>query len=143
VGVSNASIVAKPSVTASFGKPAIFRSGVEVPIQVSVDPETGTKVFEYRQTGLTLEFVAVPVGVHLIRLDISANMSTVDDTTTENPRFDTRSVSTTVDLRRGDTVLLSGLDELEISSSQSSDFGLPSSSRSKVNRSVGLFVTIE
>lgn len=140
---SFAQIVSEPSVTSTFGFPAVFRSGADVPVRTSVDPETGAEVVEYRETGLTTTFEAVPIGSNLVRVTVSIAFSSIDGLgVLDNPNFDTRSIQTTVDLRRGDTVLLSGLSETQRSSSEGVDFFLPSSAGLDATSSLGLFVTL-
>lgn len=140
---SFAQIVARPSVTATMGLPATFRSGGEVPLVSSYDPETGAQEVTYREVGLSTRFTAVPLLGNLVRLTLDIEMTTQAGTgVVENPVFETRSVSTTVDLHRGDTVLLSGLAELQRSRSRSRSFGLPGSAGSSGDKSLGLFVTL-
>lgn len=136
-------VVARPAVTATFGLPAVFRSGASVPVIGGSDPETGAETVEYRDTGLTARFTASPLLGELVRLQLDIELSSVAGSgVRDNPSFDVRSVSTTVDLRRGDTVLLSGLAEMQRSSARGRSFGLPSSAGSRADRSLGLFVTL-
>lgn len=140
---SFAQIVARPSVTGTLGVPATFRSGGSVPVLASVDPETGAETVEYRDVGLTTRFTVTPLLGSLLRLSVEVELSNVAGAgVLDNPSFDTRSVSTSVDLHRGDTVMLSGLAELERSGSRSRSFGIPGSAGSSSDKSLGLFVTL-
>lgn len=138
-----AQVVSKPSVSASFGRPSVFRSGSEIPIRGSVNPDTGAEDFEYRPTGITTSFTATPIGPHLIRLVVSVELSSVGAAgVVDNPTFDTQSIETVVDLARGDTVFLSGLTSSVQSASKGRALFLPNATAADTKSSLGLFVTL-
>lgn len=142
---SFADVVSKPAVTATFGRLARFQSGRDVPIVQGVDPETGAELTSYRSTGLLTTFDVVPIGSRLLRVTVQIEISSVDGSgVRDNPSFSTRSITTSVDLARGDTVLLSGLTQDERSSSRGrAGFLLPSSAGRNQSRSLGLFLTVQ
>jgi len=137
-------VVARPSLTATLGVPAEFRSGGEVPVVGSVDLETGAETITYREVGLSMRATAAPLLGGLVRVALVVELANVEGTgVRNNPSFETRSVSTSVDLRRGDTVMLSGLAEMTRASSRGRSFGLPSFAGRQEDRQLGLFVTLE
>lgn len=135
-------LISRPSLTGVVGQRAVFRSGQQVPVRVGVDLENDVELFEYRDSGLTLSVDTSFVGDGLFRLVVTFSSSSVDgEGVLGNPIFSNRSVETVVDLRRGGTVFLSGLSELEASSSAGSSLFLPFRSGVSSDRRLGLLLT--
>lgn len=105
--------LAAPSLSTVSGEPAEFLAGGEIP--VAVLNQFGQPVVEFHEFGIRLEVEPVMDRNHNIRARVAARISTVDFSTIVNgvPGFRERSTSSTITARPGDTIVLSGLVNLE------------------------------
>jgi len=109
-----AKILAEPTLVTISGRPATFISGGEfaVPTIVGVDgAKAATTTF--RGYGTMLTFTPTVLDKDRIRLQVNPQFSTINNATTVNGIFgvDTRSASTTVELREGQVLAIAGLTQ--------------------------------
>lgn len=115
----NAKILAEPNVLAGNRETATFLAGGELPIPVvqgtSADV-TGTRVsIEYKKFGVQLRFTGEIVSDELVKLTLAPEVSSLDFGNAiiisgfRVPAFRTRRVETTVDVRRNQSLVISGL----------------------------------
>ncbi|HJU91071.1 MAG TPA: pilus assembly protein N-terminal domain-containing protein [Gemmatimonadaceae bacterium] len=114
-----AKILAEPNVLAGNRETATFLAGGELPIPVvqgtSADV-TGTRVsIEYKKFGIQLRFTGEIVSDELIKLTLVPEVSSLDFGNAiiisgfRVPAFRTRRIETTVDVRRSQSLIISGL----------------------------------
>lgn len=105
--------LANPSLIAMSGTEATFNVGGEVPISTVVTGDNGNVATQtsYRPFGVILRFRPVVLDKGLINLYVNPEVSEVDwaNTVNGNPSFVTRSASTTVELRDGQSFAIAGL----------------------------------
>jgi Flp pilus assembly secretin CpaC len=113
--------LAEPTVMAGNKEPADFLAGGEVPIPVvqtggSAATSGGAPVtIAYKEYGVKLHFVAEILSDTLIQLQLTPEVSTLDYTNAitlsgfKIPALSTRKVQSTVDVRRGESLILSGM----------------------------------
>lgn len=105
--------LAEPNLTALSGQEANFLAGGEYPIPVA--QEEGAIAVEFKPFGVQLNFVPRVLDDEVINLEIAAGVSSIDpsngysDGTITIAGFRTRSTSTTVSLRDGDSFAIAGL----------------------------------
>ena len=105
--------LAEPNLTALSGQEANFLAGGEYPVPVPQDD--GTISIEYRPFGIELNFTPRVVDGDLVNLELEASVSSIDPANgidLNNLRVDafrTRSTSTTVELRDGESFAVAGL----------------------------------
>ncbi|ECH6756014.1 type II and III secretion system protein, partial [Salmonella enterica subsp. enterica] len=97
------------------GSSATLAGGASVPTLGSVSYENGTPVqsVEYRNTGVTLQ-VSPVITQDLISMNINEQLSDYSETTTgvnNSPTFTNRQITTTVNMKDGDIIVLSGLTQ--------------------------------
>jgi pilus assembly protein CpaC len=109
-----AKILAEPTLVTISGKPATFISGGEfaVPTVVGVDG-VGAATTTFRGYGTMLTFTPTVLDKDRIRLQVNPQFSTLNTATKVNGIFglDTRSASTTVELREGQVLAIAGLTQ--------------------------------
>ena len=114
-----AKILAEPNVLAGNRETATFLAGGELPIPVvqgtSADV-TGTRVsIEYKKFGIQLRFTGEIVSDELVKLNLVPEVSSLDFGNAiiisgfRVPAFRTRRVETTVDVRKDQSLIISGL----------------------------------
>ncbi|MAO26864.1 type II and III secretion system protein family protein [Roseovarius sp.] len=105
--------LAEPNLTALSGQEANFLAGGEYPIPVA--QEEGVVTVEFKPFGVQLNFIPRVLDDEVINLEIAAGVSSIDpsngysDGTLTIAGFRTRSTSTTVSLRDGDSFAIAGL----------------------------------
>jgi Flp pilus assembly secretin CpaC len=114
----NARSLAEPTLIAGNRDTASFLAGGELPIPI-VQPGSGngvaTILIQYRPFGVKLNFVAEVLNDSLIKLRVEPEVSTLDFANAlllsgfRVPALRTRRVATTVDVRPGQSLILSGL----------------------------------
>jgi pilus assembly protein CpaC len=116
-------ILAEPNLVVMNGHEANFLAGGEFPIPV---PQTsgggggGTITIEFKEFGVSLAFQPFILEDGVIRLSVSPEVSSLDDSgglTIQGfrvPALTTRSVNTVVELREGQTLAIAGLLLVEI-----------------------------
>ncbi|MFT5000770.1 MAG: pilus assembly protein CpaC [Planctomycetota bacterium] len=106
--------LAEPNLVAISGQSASFLAGGEYPIPVASDNGT---VVEYKEFGIRMGFTPVVVDSDLIRITLDAEVSSIDTTVSVTAGgfsvngFKTRSTSTSVELRDGQSFAIAGLLE--------------------------------
>lgn len=107
--------LAEPNLSALSGQEASFLAGGEYPVPVS--QEDGVTTVEFKPFGIELDFVPRVVDGDLINLELEASVSAIDTAnsiTTDSfsiSAFSTRSTSTTVEMRDGESFAIAGLIE--------------------------------
>jgi pilus assembly protein CpaC len=106
-------VLAEPNLTATSGSPANFLAGGEYPIPV---PQSlGVTTIEYKNYGVSLNFVATIVDGGRINLKVApevSELSTQGEITLDGetiPALTTRRAETTVDLASGQSLAIAGL----------------------------------
>jgi pilus assembly protein CpaC len=116
-----AKILADPNLTTVSGRPAFMNAGGEFP--VIVPQSLGTVSVEYRRFGTQIDFVPIVLGNGVIRLEIRARVSEIDDSRsvtingTQVPGLRTREADTASELRAGQTIAIAGLVQTRVESS--------------------------
>jgi pilus assembly protein CpaC len=112
-----AKTLAEPNLLAGNKDTATFLAGGELPIPV-VQPGEGatTRVtIQYKEFGVRLRFIAEILSDSLVKLNVTPEVSSLDFVNGIElsgfriPAFRTRRVSTTVDVRRDQSMIISGL----------------------------------
>lgn len=111
-----AKILAQPTLVTMSGRPATFISGGEfaVPTVVGISGAEAATT-EFRGYGTLLNFTPTVLDKDRIRLDVNPQFSTLNSDTSVNGIFgvDTRSASTTVELREGQVLAIAGLTQTQ------------------------------
>jgi pilus assembly protein CpaC len=112
-----AKTLAEPNLLAGNKDTATFLAGGEIPVPV-VQPGEGTTTrvtIQYKEFGVRLRFVAEILSDSLVKLNVTPEVSSLDFVNGIElsgfriPAFRTRRVSTTVDVRRDQSMIISGL----------------------------------
>src|SRR5688572_12049000 len=114
-----ARLLAEPTILAGNNETATFLAGGEVPIPivqgVGVGGVGGGVGIEYRAFGVQLQFTGEIVSDSLIKLNISPEVSSLDFANAITisgfriPAFLTRRITSTVDVRRDQSLIISGM----------------------------------
>ncbi|MBD3672515.1 MAG: pilus assembly protein N-terminal domain-containing protein [Planctomycetaceae bacterium] len=112
IGTGTAKILAEPNLVVVSGQTANFIAGGEfaVPTAVGVDGVSAAST-SFKGFGTQLTFTPTVLDKDRIRLNVSPTFSTLNKTNSVNGIFglDSRSVSTTVELREGQVLAIAGL----------------------------------
>jgi pilus assembly protein CpaC len=107
-----AKVLAQPNLVTISGQSASFVAGGQfaVPTIVGVDG-VGAATTQFKNHGTQLTFTPTVLDKDRIRLQVQPEFSNINQATTVNGIFglDTRSVTTTVDLREGQVLAIAGL----------------------------------
>lgn len=105
----NARLLAEPQLSVVSGEDAEFLVGGEVPIPVP-DGEGGIEI-EYKEYGIILNIAPQADAAGAISAQVEVEVSSIDDSVTVNgyPGFVTRRTDTDVNLRNGESFVISGL----------------------------------
>ncbi|MGE4313692.1 MAG: type II and III secretion system protein family protein [Pseudobdellovibrionaceae bacterium] len=120
-------ILAEPNLTAVSGEQAGFLAGGEFPIPTGRDRD-GNITIEYREFGVSLNFVPIVLSDDRISLQLSTEVSSLDFgqgitlADVSVPGLDVRRASTTVELGSGRSIMIAGLLRSETTKGMS---GLP------------------
>ena len=126
-------ILAEPNIVALHGHQASFLAGGQYPVpSVQRGGGAGNTTVQYRSYGVMLDFVPYIMEDETIRLSVAPSVSSIDEglATTLVPGGDpipattNRSVSTTVELREGQTLAIAGLLSVEMDGTTSRIPGL-------------------
>jgi pilus assembly protein CpaC len=103
--------LAEPNLTALSGQTAEFLAGGEFPVPVQSDNGVGV---EFKPFGVQLSFTPTVVDEDIINLQLNTEVSSIGDTINlgggaQIPSTNTRSASTTVELRDGESFAIAGL----------------------------------
>ncbi len=101
--------LAEPNLTALSGQTAEFLAGGEFPIPT--ESESGGTTIEFKPFGVQLEFTPTVVDGDIINLELAAEISSIGEVIagTNTPALSTRSASTVVEMRDGDSFAIAGL----------------------------------
>ncbi|WP_281983709.1 type II and III secretion system protein family protein [Thalassorhabdomicrobium marinisediminis] len=105
--------LAEPNLTALSGQEASFLAGGEYPVPVAQDADTIS--VEYKPFGIELDFIPRVIDGDIINLELAASVSSLDPSNgfSQNgfniDAFKTRSTSTTVEMRDGESFAIAGL----------------------------------
>ena len=106
-------ILAEPELVTTNGRPATMLAGGEFPILV---PQSlGTTTIEWREFGVRMQFVPIILGNGRLRLEVMPEVSERDFTNAVDlagvtvPGLTTRRVNTQVEMRFGQTLMITGL----------------------------------
>lgn len=115
-GVAN--LLAEPNLTTISGRPASFLAGGEVPIPVPGDD--GTVTIQYRQFGVSLNFVPTVMTKERISLQVQPEVSAISNIGAisisgfQVPSFSVRRASATVEVGSGQSIAIAGLLQNDI-----------------------------
>ncbi|HFE7524467.1 TPA: type II secretion system protein GspD [Salmonella enterica subsp. enterica serovar Newport] len=128
------------------GSSATLAGGASVPTLGSVSYENGTPVqsVAYRNTGVTLQ-VSPVITQDLISMNINEQLSDYSETTTgvnNSPTFTNRQITTTVNMKDGDIIVLSGLTQDKDGKQSTGLSFLPKSWSTKSNQKTGMDLLI-
>lgn len=115
------SLLAEPNLTAINGETGEFLAGSEIPILVPGGGGDGTTTIEYKQVGVSLEYIPTLLPGNRINLRIRPEVSSplasggvlIDGFAI--PAFSVRRTETSVELASGQTMALAGLFQRDIS----------------------------
>jgi pilus assembly protein CpaC len=112
----NARFLAEPNLMAGNNDTATFLAGGELPIPVVQGAQTGGGVtLQYREFGIRLMFIGEIISDSLIKLHVTPEVSSLDFANAVTlqgfrvPAFRTRRVSTTLDVRQNQSLIISGM----------------------------------
>lgn len=108
--------LATPDLTTLNGQIAVFQAGGSFPVPVVTGATaTGLQGTTFQDFGVSLFFTPVVTDKNRIRLQVNTSVSTLDEAlaatvgNTNVPGLEDRTVSTTVELRQGETLAIAGL----------------------------------
>jgi pilus assembly protein CpaC len=105
-------LLSEPTLVTLSGRPATFIAGGEfaVPTAVGVNG-VGAVTTDFRAYGAIITFLPTVLDKDLIRLEVAPEFSQIDRQNTVNgtPGLRTRAVTTTVEMREGQTLAIAGL----------------------------------
>lgn len=112
-----AKTLAEPNLLAGNKDTATFLAGGEIPVPVVQPGDGGTTriTIQYKEFGVRLRFLAEILSDSLVKLNVTPEVSSLDFVNGVElsgfriPAFRTRRVSTTVDVRRDQSMIISGL----------------------------------
>jgi pilus assembly protein CpaC len=113
-----AKTLAEPNLLAGNKDSATFLAGGELPIPVVQPGDQNTQArvtIQYKEFGVRLKFIAEILSDSLVKLNVTPEVSSLDFVNGIElsgfrvPAFRTRRVSTTVDVRRDQSMIISGL----------------------------------
>jgi Flp pilus assembly secretin CpaC len=115
--LGHAKILAEPNLIAGNHDTASFLAGGEIPVPIAQPTTNGapTITIQYREFGIRLTFIPEIVSDSLIKLNVHPEVSSLDFTNAVEisgfriPALRTRRIGTTVDVRRDQSLVLSGL----------------------------------
>ena len=114
----NAKTLAEPNLLAGNKDTATFLAGGEIPIpiiQPSAQGGNSSVSIQYKEFGVRLKFLAEILSDSLVKLAVTPEVSSLDFVNGVDisgfriPAFRTRRISTTVDVRRDQSMIISGL----------------------------------
>ncbi|TDJ27973.1 MAG: type II and III secretion system protein family protein [Gammaproteobacteria bacterium] len=108
-------ILAEPTLTTLTGKQAYFNSGGQIAVRTSNGFGDVNTVF--KDFGVSVRFTPIVLGSGLINLTIEAEVLEIVNRDPEALEFGQRKVSSTVELREGQTMALAGLIDSRLQSS--------------------------
>jgi pilus assembly protein CpaC len=120
-------ILSEPTLVTLSGRPATFVAGGEFAVPTTVGVAGAAAVTtDFRAFGAIITFLPVVLDKDLIRLEVAPEFSRINRENTVNgtPGLDTRAVTTTVELREGQTLAIAGLLEDSMNGDNASNIPL-------------------
>lgn len=114
-------LLAEPTVVATHGRTAKFRSGGKVPSMVA--GTCGASAIQYEEYGTSIEFLPLVIAPDRLRLEVRPEVSEPDAAKgihhrgIRAPAFTTRALETEVEMHSGQTLVLAGLIQCRSESS--------------------------
>ena len=113
----NARVLAEPNLMAGNKDTATFLAGGELPIPIVQGSGDGNRfvTIQYREFGVRLRFVGEILSDSLVKLTVTPEVSTLDYTNAvvlsgvRVPALRTRRVESTIDVRRDESIVISGM----------------------------------
>jgi pilus assembly protein CpaC len=110
-------VLAEPNVVAASGQSASFLSGGEIPVPIASAGTTGgsTITIEWKEFGVSVDFLPTIVDSAVINLKVAPEVSSLDFNSGIQmsgfriPALRTRRAETTVELRDGEILVIGGL----------------------------------
>lgn len=118
-------VLSEPTVVTMSGRSAQFHAGGQVAINTQVGiGGLGAISTSYKNLGVSLTFLPVVLDKDRMRLEISPSFSQLDSSFDSggSPGISSRDVTTTVEMREGQTLAIAGLLEDTMASGTTSDF---------------------
>lgn len=116
--LGNARLLAAPNIMAANKEPATFLAGGELPIPV-ISSTSGSSTpqvsIQYKEYGIRLNFTGEILSDSLLKLQVQPEVSRLDYSNAleisgfKIPALSTRRVTSTVDVRRNESLIISGL----------------------------------
>lgn len=113
--------LAEPTLVAMHGQEASFLAGGEFPVPVPQGgAATGAITVQYREYGVSLNFVPFILDGDTVRLAVAPEVSSIDfslgivQAGIQVPALNTRKTQTVVELQQGQTLAISGLLQVEL-----------------------------
>lgn len=107
-------LLSEPTLVTMSGKPASFVAGGEFAVPTTVGVAGAAAVTnDFRAFGAIITFLPIVIDKDRIRLQVSPEFSKVNSSLTVNniPGLNTRAVTTTIEMREGQTLAIAGLLE--------------------------------
>lgn len=120
-------ILSEPTLVTLSGRPATFVAGGEFAVPTTVGVAGAAAVTtDFRAFGAIITFLPVVLDKDLVRLEVAPEFSRLNSEYTVNgtPGLDTRAVTTTVELREGQTLAIAGLLEDSMNGNNTSNVPL-------------------
>ncbi len=105
-------LLSEPTLVTLSGRPATFLAGGEFAVPTTVGVSGAAAVTtDFRAFGAIVTFLPVVLDKDLIRLEVAPEFSQLNEDNSVNgtPGLDTRAVTTTVEMREGQTLAIAGL----------------------------------
>jgi len=131
-------ILSEPTLVTLSGRPATFVAGGEFAVPTTVGVAGAAAVTtDFRAFGAIITFLPTVLDKDLIRLEVAPEFSRInrDNTVNGTPGLDTRAVTTTVQLREGQTLAIAGLLEDSMNGNNTSNIPILSQVFGKRNMS--------
>ena len=124
--LGHARILAEPNLMAGNRDTATFLAGGEIPVPIAQPSGNGqvTITIQFREFGIRLNFIPEILNDSLVKLHVNPEVSTLDNSNAvvlsgfRIPALRTRRISTTVDVKRDESMVLSGLMDEERSATR-------------------------
>ncbi|MDA7951129.1 MAG: pilus assembly protein N-terminal domain-containing protein, partial [Pirellulaceae bacterium] len=117
-------VLAEPTLVTMSGKEASFLAGGEIAIPTAVGNIGNNAITtDFKPFGVLVNFMPTVIDKDRIRLEVSPEFSQInrDNAVAGTPGFDVRAVSTTVEMREGQTLAIAGLLEDNMKATTVSD----------------------
>jgi len=117
-------VLSEPTLVTMSGRPATFIAGGEIAVPTVVGVGGASAVTtDFRAFGAIISFMPVVIDKDRIRLEVSPEFSSISEGNTVGgiPGLDVRAVTTTVEMREGQTLAIAGLLDDSMSANSAGD----------------------